>query len=71
MFLNTPKDVLRALSEGHIGWRDAAAKLHVDHFEQLQALMQQHGFGLYQPDADKSRETMSRLDALLYDEGEI
>jgi|GEM_PF-1667822 len=71
MLLNTPKDILRAFSEGHIGWREAARKLNVEYFSDIETMMKEFGFPLYQGDPEASAARMDELDDLLYDEGEI
>ncbi|NBO18561.1 MAG: hypothetical protein EBV03_04910 [Proteobacteria bacterium] len=66
MLVTSEKDVLRAFSDGHIGWREACRRLDLDHFSQLEALMKRHQLAFYQPDRSATARRMSDLDKLLY-----
>ena len=71
MLVSNPKDILRAFSEGHIGWREALRKLELAEYAELEALMQEYGFPLYRPPQEQMDARARTLDALLYDEGEL
>ena len=70
MLKTTPKDILRAYSEGRIGWREACRQLDLEKFSELDAQLKKHGLRQYQPDPAESSARMSELDKWLYDEGE-
>lgn len=61
MSTHSSAEILRAFSQGEIGWREACRKLDLETFDELQLLMRENGVALYQP---SSRETENKLDAL-------
>jgi hypothetical protein len=71
MLLNSEYDVLKAYSEGHVGWREASRRLDVEKFSEIEELLKKHGFPLWQPDTEESRRRMAALDKLLYAEDEL
>lgn len=66
MLVNSPRDILRAFSEGYIGWREAARRLNVESFSELESLMQSHGIPRHPRDSAATTARMNALDSLLY-----
>jgi hypothetical protein len=66
MFVTSTRDILRAFSEGYIGWREATRRLGLEHFEELQALMDAHGMARSPRDPQQANARMNALDSLLY-----
>lgn len=66
MLVSSTRDILRAFSDGHLGWREAARRLNLERYEQLDALRKQYRLPLYQPDEDERRALMDESDEALY-----
>ena len=63
--------ILKAFSEGKIGWREACRRLDIESFSELEGLMKSDGFSLYQPDPAESAKQANDLDIFLYGEEEV
>ena len=61
-------DVLRAYSKGLITWRGASAKLMLDKFEQLEAMMAQAELPMHQPDEAREAQALGTLQSLIVSE---
>lgn len=66
MLVNSPRDILRAFGEGYIGWREAARRLNIEHFSELESLMQSHGITRHPRNSVQATARMNALDSLLY-----
>jgi hypothetical protein len=66
LLVRTTADILRAFSEGHIGWRDACRRLDLEKFDQLEELMIKHNLGFYQPEKTQSQDKIDAVDNWLY-----
>jgi len=66
MILNATPYLLRAVSEGHISWREACHRLGLSTFDELDNLLKANGLSLFQPDEETSAAKMAKLNQLLY-----
>jgi len=64
--LNQQEYLLRAFSDGHIGWREACQRLGLADFSALAALLTANNLPLYQPNSPAYSAHNQAIDALLY-----
>ena len=66
MILTDAHHVLKAYSEGYVGWREACRKLQIETFPELDTLLKAHHITCYQPSSEDFYNRMAQLDDLLY-----
>ncbi|MFZ4762214.1 MAG: hypothetical protein ACOYK8_05330 [Alphaproteobacteria bacterium] len=59
-------NVIKAFSDGEIGWREAANQLGLENYAAVEELLHYYQLPLYQPSLTAKKQQMDRLDLLLY-----
>ncbi len=69
--LNTEKYVLKAYSDGHIGWREACRRLDFSKYAELENALKINGFSDYLPKSNEYINNIKSVETFLYDDWDI